>query len=295
MKSTSFTMLNTSNGASLGVRDKNGILDIGGVEHALRLGAPGTTDAIIKGHYDSAALSAAIAHAQEKGSNFIVSEADAKFAPCVTSPGKIICVGLNYMAHAAENNAKRPPEPILFSKFNSALNSHGGTIVVSKEVGRNFDYETELVAVIGKTARNVSEAEALDHVFGYCTGNDFTERDQQFRSGQWLLGKAGDGWAPIGPWLVTADQIDPENLNLKTLVNGTVRQESNTRDMIFSVRTLVSFISRYMTLEPGDLIFTGTPEGVIQGYPTEKRVWLKAGDTVVSSIEKLGDLKISLV
>jgi 2-keto-4-pentenoate hydratase/2-oxohepta-3-ene-1,7-dioic acid hydratase in catechol pathway len=288
-------MLQTPLGLSLGVRtDKGDIIDIGAAERAFKLGAPISADQVISGDYDASALKSTIEKARAAGRKYLVAETAAKFGPCVTEPGKILCVGLNYRAHAAEANQKLPKEPILFNKFNSALNNHGGTIAVSKEPGKNFDYETELVAVIGKTARNVSEADALTYVFGYCTGQDFSERDQQMRSGQWMLGKTGDGWGPIGPWLVTSDQIDPQNLNISTTVNGEQRQSANTRDMIFGVKQLVSYASRFMTLEPGDIIFTGTPEGVIAGYPPEKRVWLKAGDKIVSSIEKLGDLEFTL-
>jgi len=288
-------MLQTPMGLSLGVRaDKGDIIDIGSAERAFKLGAPVSTDEVISGDYDASALKSTIDKAKAAGRKYLVAETSAKFAPCVTDPGKILCVGLNYRAHAAEANQKLPKEPILFNKYTTALNNHGGTIAVSREPGKNFDYETELVAVIGRTARNVGEADALTYVFGYCTGQDFSERDQQMRSGQWMLGKTGDGWGPIGPWLVTADQVDPQNLNISTKVNGEQRQSANTKDMIFGVAQLVSYASRFMTLEPGDIIFTGTPEGVIAGYPPEKRVWLKAGDKVVSSIEKLGDLEFTL-
>lgn len=293
-KNMTLAMLQTPNGLSLGVRTDKGIVDVGAAEQAFKLGAPVSTDEVISGDYNASALKATVEKAKANGKH-LVAEKSAKFGPCVTEPSKILCVGLNYRAHAAEANEKLPKEPILFNKYNSTLNNHGGTIAVSKEPGKNFDYETELVAVIGKQARNVSEADALSYVFGYCTGQDFSERDQQMRSGQWMLGKTGDGWGPIGPWLVTADQVDPENLNLKTLVNGEQRQSANTKNMIFSVKQLVSYASRYMTLEPGDIIFTGTPEGVILGYPPEKRVWLKAGDKIVSSIDKLGDLEFTLV
>ncbi len=182
-----------------------------------------------------------------------------------------------------------------FNKFNTALNSHGGSITVSEEDAVKFDYEAELVIAIGRKARNVSEADALNHVFGYCTGNDFTARDLQSRTSQWMLGKSGDGYAPLGPWLVTADQVDGDNLKIECRVNGELRQSSSTADMVFNCRQLVSYCSKYMTLKPGDIIFTGTPEGVIAGKPKDKQVWLKAGDRIVTSIEKLGDLEFRLV
>jgi len=212
----------------------------------------------------------------------------------VTEPEKIVCIGLNYRRHAAETNNPVPKLPILFNKYNSALNCCGGTVAVSKEKAEQFDYEAELVIVIGRTARNVSEADAPKYIFGYATGNDFTARDLQSRSSQWMLGKTLDGSGLVGPWLVTADQVDGDNLKIECRVNGEVRQSSNTSDMVFNCKQLVSYISDYMTLQPGDIIFTGTPEGVIAGYPKEKQVWLKPGDRIVSSIEKLGDLHFTL-
>jgi 2-keto-4-pentenoate hydratase/2-oxohepta-3-ene-1,7-dioic acid hydratase in catechol pathway len=217
------------------------------------------------------------------------------YGPCVTNPEKIICVGLNYRKHAAETGNPVPALPILFNKFNSALLGHGGVIKVSQEAAEKFDYEVELVIVMGKVARNVSQADALSYVFGYCTGNDFTARDLQSRSSQWMLGKALDNSAPIGPFLVPADQVpDPNALRIECRVNGEVRQSSNTADMVFNCASLISYISKHFTLKPGDLIFTGTPEGVISGYPKDKQVWLKAGDKVTSTIERLGDLQFTL-
>ncbi|MFL5394811.1 MAG: fumarylacetoacetate hydrolase family protein, partial [Myxococcales bacterium] len=156
-------------------------------------------------------------------------------------------------------------------------------------------YEVELVVVMGKTAREVSEADALKYVFGYATGNDFSARDLQNKTSQFLLGKSSDGFGPIGPWLVTADQIpDPQNLKLECSVNGELRQSANTNDMIFSVANIISYASQHFTLKPGDIFFTGTPSGVINGMPPEKQVWLKPGDQVSCSIEKCGELRFSL-
>ena len=152
-----------------------------------------------------------------------------------------------------------------------------------------FDYEVEMVIVIGKEAKNVSKDEALSYVFGYTVGNDLSARDLQFRS-EWLLGKTCDHFGPIGPYLVTADELDPTNLNIQCSVNGEVRQSANTRDMIFDCATLVSYLSEHMTLKPGDIIFSGTPEGVILGYPEDQQVWLKSGDEVQVSVENIGTL-----
>ncbi len=288
-----FVTLRRDGTDSLGLKTDRGILDVRKAEAAWKLGAPTTiTEVIARG--GGRALSAMLGRAGSS-SEFLIPEDKAPFGPCVTNPDKIICVGLNYRKHAAETGQAVPETPVLFNKFNTALNGHRGTIGVSQIAATQFDYEVELVIVIGKTAKNVSEAQALDHVFGYATGNDFTARDLQRRTSQWMLGKALDGSAPVGPYLVSADLVpDPNALKLECKVNGEVRQSSNTVDMVFNCRQLVSYISRYITLAPGDLIFTGTPEGVISGYPADKRVWLKAGDKVRSTIEKLGELDFTL-
>jgi 2-keto-4-pentenoate hydratase/2-oxohepta-3-ene-1,7-dioic acid hydratase in catechol pathway len=161
---------------------------------------------------------------------------------------------------------------------------------------KKFDYEAELVIVMGKEAKNVKESEALSHVAGYCVGNDLSARDLQLENGgsQWMIGKTPDQFAPLGPYLVTADQVDPDNLMIECRVNGQTRQSSTTRDFIFNSRQLISYISRYITLKPGDIIFTGTPEGVIQTKPKEQQVWLKPGDTIACSLEKLSELQFQL-
>jgi 2-keto-4-pentenoate hydratase/2-oxohepta-3-ene-1,7-dioic acid hydratase in catechol pathway len=208
------------------------------------------------------------------------------FGPCVPKPSKIICIGLNYRKHAAESGMAVPTVPIAFTKYNNTLTRYGGDVELGP-VGEQFDYEVELGVVIGKKCKHVAEADALDYVFGYCVANDLSCRDLQFLSSQWLLGKSLDGFLPLGKYVVTADEAgDPQNLNLTCSLNGEQRQNSNTGDMIFSVAEIVSFLSRYMTLEPGDLILTGTPEGVIMGL-AEKN-WLKPGDVVEVEIEKLG-------
>ena len=219
----------------------------------------------------------------------LISEEEIVYAPCMTQPEKIICVGLNYADHAKESNMDIPTYPVLFSKFNNALAAHNQIIRLPK-TAEKFDYEVELVIVIGKEAENVSKDEALSYVFGYTVGNDLSARDLQFRSGQWLLGKTCDHFGPIGPYLVTADELDPSNLNIECKVNGEVRQSANTRDMIFDCATLVSYLSQHMTLKPGDIIFSGTPEGVILGYPEAEQVWLKSGDEVQVSVEDIGTL-----
>jgi 2-keto-4-pentenoate hydratase/2-oxohepta-3-ene-1,7-dioic acid hydratase in catechol pathway len=166
-----------------------------------------------------------------------------------------------------------------------------------RDVSYKFDYETELLIVIGRQARNVSEADALGHVAGYCTSQDFSARDLQTElpGVQWMVGKTLDNFGPIGPYFISADLVgDPSNLKIETRVNGELRQSANTGEMIFSPQQIIAYISRLWTLEPGDIIFSGTPEGVIMGMPKEKQVWLKAGDKLTSSIEKLGELNFSL-
>lgn len=223
-------------------------------------------------------------------SSYVLKEKELNWGPCVTRPNKIICVGLNYRKHANETNAAYPVVPILFNKFNNTLTGHLCDIAVPK-VTQQLDYEVELAIVIGKFAKYISKEEALDYVFGYCTVNDLSARDLQLRTQQWLLGKSCDDFSPIGPYLVTADEVgDPNNLKLTTTVNGEVRQNSKTSDMIFYCDEIISYISQHMTLYPGDVILTGTPEGVVLGMPEEKRVYLQPGDQVTVEIEKLGAL-----
>ncbi len=215
----------------------------------------------------------------------------APLAPVVTSCPRILCIGLNYRRHARECNLPLPPAPVLFNKFQNALCAHGDKVKLPGEY-KEYDYEAELVAVMGKPARDVSPEEALDYVFGYTCGNDLSTRDLQFaRGGQWLLSKTFDGFAPLGPCLVPAGELDPQNLDISSTVNGEVRQNSNTGDMIFPLREIIADLSRHFTLLPGDLIFTGTPQGVMQGYPADKKQWLRPGDRVSVTIQGIGTLE----
>jgi 2-keto-4-pentenoate hydratase/2-oxohepta-3-ene-1,7-dioic acid hydratase in catechol pathway len=235
----------------------------------------------------------ALAEAAVGRPELFLSESDLELAPAVPAPGKIICVGLNYRKHAAESGMAVPETPVLFSKFNNALAAHGEPVALPDNAVE-YDYEAELVAVIGRRTRDVSESEALNYVFGYCSGNDLSARDLQFRTNQWLLGKTPDKFMPIGPYLVTADEVgDPQALTVQCHVNGQLRQHSSTADMVFGVAHLVSYISHYMTLEPGDIISTGTPEGVIMG--TKAKIWLKPGDEVTVQIDRLGQLTNRMV
>jgi 2-keto-4-pentenoate hydratase/2-oxohepta-3-ene-1,7-dioic acid hydratase in catechol pathway len=280
----------------LAVKTGKGILDVQEAAKSLHLHTPATIDELLQ-HEDGPSLNALVDAALKPGAKVaFIKEDGIEYGPIVTHPEKIVCVGLNYRRHAQEIGAPIPKAPVLFSKFNVALNHHNGTIKLPTQVAKKFDYEVELVMVMGKEAHNVSEADALSYVAGYCTGNDFTARDLQLETGgQWLIGKTPDQFAPLGPYMVTADQINPDNLKLECRVNGETRQSSNTSDFIFNSRQMISYISHYITLRPGDIIFTGTPEGVIQGKPKDQQVWLKPGDKIACSLEKLGELKFDLV
>jgi 2-keto-4-pentenoate hydratase/2-oxohepta-3-ene-1,7-dioic acid hydratase in catechol pathway len=293
------TLLNIRRGAEyrLAVKNEKGILDVVEATKILHMHAPATIDDLLQNE-DGPSLNALVdAAAKSKAAQkAFLKEDTIEYGPVVTRPEKIVCIGLNYRAHAAEVGAQVPKQPVLFNKFNTALNRHNGQIKLPMDYAKKFDYEVEMVVAIGREAKVVSEADALSYVAGYATGNDFTARDLQLETGgQWMVGKTPDQFAPVGPYLVTADQIDPDNLKLECRVNGETRQSANTSEMINNTRKLVSYISRVITLKPGDIIFTGTPPGVIQGMPKEKQVWLKPGDKIACSLEKLGELNFELV
>jgi 2-keto-4-pentenoate hydratase/2-oxohepta-3-ene-1,7-dioic acid hydratase in catechol pathway len=280
----------------LGVRTPNGVLDAVEAAKLLHMAAPATIDDLLQNE-DGPALNALVDAATRSNAaqRAILKEEAIEYGPVVTRPEKIVCVGLNYRKHAEEIGVPVPKQPVLFNKYNNALNHHHGTIKLPVAVATKFDYEVELVMLVGKRAKDVSEADALSYIAGYCTGNDFTARDLQFDTGgQWMVGKTPDQFAPLGPYMVTADQIDPDNLKVECRVNGQTRQSSSTSDFIFNSRKMISYISARLTLRPGDIIFTGTPQGVISGYPKDKQVWLKAGDEIACSVEKLGELRFNL-
>jgi 2-keto-4-pentenoate hydratase/2-oxohepta-3-ene-1,7-dioic acid hydratase in catechol pathway len=281
----------------LGVKSDKGILDVPKAAQLLNLYAPATMDDLLQQEAGPAlnALVDAVSKSGQAEAAWL-NENVIEFGPLVSHPEKIVCVGLNYRHHAQEIGAPIPKAPVLFSKFNNSLCAHNGKIKLPAKVASKFDYEVELVIVIGTQARDVSEADALSYVAGYATGNDFSARDLQLETGgQWMIGKTPDGFAPLGPYMVTADQIDPDRLKVECRVNGETRQSSSTADFIFNTRQMVSYISRYITLRPGDVIFTGTPEGVILGKPKDQQMWLKAGDKIACSVEKLGELRFELV
>jgi 2-keto-4-pentenoate hydratase/2-oxohepta-3-ene-1,7-dioic acid hydratase in catechol pathway len=215
-----------------------------------------------------------------------------EFLPAV-NPSKILAIGRNYTDHALEGGAEPPKAPMIFNKLPSSLSAHNASIVMPT-ITDKVDYEAELAVVIGRRAKRVSEAEALDYVFGYTLMNDVTAREIQRGDGQWTRGKGLDTFAPLGPFITTRDEVaDVHNLNIKGLLNGEVMQSSNTSRMIFNIPYLVSYISQDITLEPGDIISTGTPEGV--GAFRKPPVWLKDGDVFEVTIEELGKLRNPVV
>lgn len=283
---------------TLGIKQGDRVIDVRRAANLLGMTAPLTLDAMLQ-QSRSAEISALAARATsaKAAQPAIIAEKDIQHGRLFINPGKILCVGLNYRRHAEEVHMAFPKAPILFNKYNNSLAGHNSVITLPPvELAEKFDYETELLIVIGKPARNVSESEALSYVAGYCTSNDFSARDLQLETGgQWMIGKTLDNFAPIGPYFVSSDLVgNPNDLKLQTTVNGQIRQDWSTNDFIFNCEQMVSYISRYWSLEPGDIIFTGTPQGVILGYPKEKQVWLKAGDEITSTIEKLGTLKFRL-
>jgi 2-keto-4-pentenoate hydratase/2-oxohepta-3-ene-1,7-dioic acid hydratase in catechol pathway len=224
----------------------------------------------------------------------IVDLAKAQYLPPFPAPPKIICVGLNYRDHSAESGFKQPDYPTLFTRFATSLVGHDAPVVRPK-ISDQFDYEGELVAVIGQGGRHISKASALDHVAGYSIFNDVSVRDYQFKSPQWTVGKNFDGTGPFGPVFVTADELPAgaKGLKIQTRLNGQIMQDDNTDNMVFDVATLIATISEAITLESGDVIVTGTPSGV--GVSRKPPVFMKAGDRIEVQIEKIGVLSNPVV
>ena len=225
------------------------------------------------------------------GGGATFSAGDVQILAPIANPEKLICIGLNYADHAAESGMDIPSEPIVFSKYASTIIGPGDTIKLPPS-SNEPDYEVELVVVVGKSGFNISEADAMNHVAGYTVGHDVSARDYQLQKpgGQWMLGKTFDTFAPIGPDLVTTDEIgDPHNLPIRCILNGETVQDSNTKQLIFKVPELIAYLSHVFTLNPGDLIFTGTPPGV--GMARTPQLWLKAGDHVACEIDGIGRLE----
>lgn len=219
---------------------------------------------------------------------------DPEFLAPVVAPGKLMAIGLNYADHIRETNSKTPPNPILFMKANTSIAGPDDDIVVDPEMTEMADYENELTVIIGQRSKGISQDEALGAVFGYTIGNDVTARDCMKSDGQLVRSKSFDTYCPIGPWITTADEVpDPQALRIKTLVNGEIRQDSTTGEMVYPVDYLIHFLARGMTLEPGDVLLTGTPHGV--GFVMDPPRFLSPGDVVECEIEGLGTLSNRVV
>ena len=272
-----------------GIRlDEETVVNLPEAGRAVGIDLPDSSTELVAGWEWRKKTELAVEFAQETGSGLYDAEGLTRHAP-VTNPEKVVCVGLNYRDHAEEGDNEIPETPVLFSKFPTTVTGPDSTIEWDPDLTEKVDYEAELVVVIGQEARRVGEDEALDHVAGYLVGNDVSARDLQHGDGQWVRGKSLDSFAPIGPELVTADEVsDPHDLRIWAEVNGERLQDSSTSNLIFGVEELVSFCSQAFTLKPGDLLFTGTPPGV--GVYREPPVLLDDGDSVTIGIEELGEL-----
>ncbi len=272
----------------LGVVQGDTVIDVAACDPTL----PATILALVNGGPDVlGAVADAVAGAPETA---LLALADVAPALPIARPGKFVCVGLNYAAHAREGGHEPPDYPSLFVRFASSLVA-AGQPVVRPHVSEQFDYEAELAVVIGEGGRHIAEVGALDHVFGYTIFNDVSVRDYQRKTKQWTPGKNFDGTGPFGPWVVTPDDLPPgaAGLRITSRVNGGTRQDSNTADMIFPVAKIVAIVSEFMTLEPGDVIATGTPSGVAHAMTPPG--WMTPGDTVEVEIEGIGVLSNPVV
>ena len=275
---------------ALGVVTERGIVDVSA------FAGPGTpvtmTEALAMGRERAIA---ALSEVVRRADAFLPPE-QIEYAPASDAPEKILCVGKNYAAHAAEvpELFKAPPgSPEIFAKFRNTLVPHGGKVRLNP-ASKKHDYEAEIAVVLGRRAADVSPKQALDCVFGYTLANDISARDLQKAASQWTPGKTCDTFCPLGPWIVTADEVRPDAMHLTGYKNGEKRQDGFSGDMIYSIPTLVSFLSRCCTLEPGDVILTGTPAGVILGRPAEKQDWLKAGDELAVHVPEIGTLRVTV-
>jgi 2-keto-4-pentenoate hydratase/2-oxohepta-3-ene-1,7-dioic acid hydratase in catechol pathway len=280
--------IQTASGPRAGVQLGEHFVDV----HATDSSLPASVRQILEG---GTALLKKVEQAVQKPTAVKIDRAKAKCLAPVPDPHKIICLGLNYRDHAAESGSPIPKEPILFSKYATSLIGDGDAIVLPP-VSQEVDYEAELVIVVGKGGKNIKAGSAHDHVAGYTVGHDVSARDWQLKKDgkQWMVGKTFDTFAPVGPVLVTADEVkDPHNLPIRLRLNGQVMQDSTTKQMIFSVGETIAYLSQVFTLQPGDLIFTGTPPGV--GFARKPPVFLKGGDVVEVEIEGLGVLRNPVV
>jgi len=240
-----------------------------------------------------AALAAIDRYLKSPSSSEVIHLAGAALLAPIPRPPKVICVGLNYRDHAAEAKMEIPPVPTIFSKFSSSIIGPGAPVILPRN-SQKPDYEAELAFIIGAGGRHIPAARWHEHIFGYMCLNDVSARDFQLATSQWLMGKTFDTFAPTGPWITTADEIDdPHNLDISMEINGEVLQDSNTRELIFAIPQLVEFLSSVFTLEPGDVVTTGTPAGV--GFSKKPPRWLRPGDEMVVRIQGLGELRNPVV
>jgi 2-keto-4-pentenoate hydratase/2-oxohepta-3-ene-1,7-dioic acid hydratase in catechol pathway len=276
-------------GCHLGLRLPEGVLDLTAAGYELDLAATFADWPAAKKRLTGLAAAA--------GTGPLLAADTLRWAPPAPPTAKIICAGLNYKRHIEETTRSGPPvfppEPLLFGKYSNALSAHLDTVQLPPAAS-HYDYEAELVAVIGRGGMNISPERAAEHIFGYTCGNDLSARDAQAKASQWLIGKTMPGFAPVGPWVVPGEDLDPCNLRIQCYRGDRLVQDSNTADMLFDVYTLVSYASRYIRLEPGDLLFTGTPSGVILGLPANQREWLRSGEEVSVVIEGIGRLTTRL-
>lgn len=301
-------------GPRLGVQVDRGVVDLRAAAAAraasqgeelsdplLRALIPGEMEAFIEGGsrcLDTAR--AAVQFALERGGEaqgqaLTLPAGRARLLAPLRRPPKVVCIGLNYSDHAAESGAKVPEEPVFFTKFASSIVGPDEPVVhPGPELTEKLDYEVELAVVVGRRGRDIAADRAMDYVYGYTVLNDISARDLQFRDGQWVKGKALDSFAPLGPCVVTADEVaDPHRLGLRLRLNGQTMQNSSTSNLIFGVPTLIAFLSRLFTLEPGDIISTGTPPGV--GFARKPPVYLKPGDVMEAEVEGIGALRNPVV
>ena len=277
-------------------RSALGILTPQGVVDAAAFAAPGAPvtmeEAFAMGREKAVA---ALEETVRRADAFLPEEEIVYALPCDT-PEKILCVGKNYAAHAAEvpELFKAPPgSPEIFAKFRNTLVPHGGQVRLNP-FSKKHDYEAEIAVVIGRRASGVTPEEAMDYVFGYTLANDISARDLQKAASQWTPGKTCDSFCPLGPCILTADAVRPDAMRITGYKNGELRQSGLSGDMIYSIPVLVSFLSRCCTLEPGDVILTGTPAGVILGRPAELQDWLKAGDVLEVRVDEIGTLRVTV-
>jgi len=269
----------------LGVKRPGGIFDVRAIAADIRPHAiPLSVEALLAG--GPTAKAALEAFVLDHPDVPLLDKSQITYGPCVPQPGKIICLGMNYQRHTAKLEAGQQPSPILFAKYNNSL-AAANEVIPLPPVAAEYDYEAELAVVIGRRAQHVSQAEALDYVFGYCNANDLSARELQRRTSQWMLGKILDKFFPLGPYLVTADEVPyPQALSIRAWVNGELGQDATTAEMIFTVAYLISYMSHHFTLEAGDVIATGTPDRVSR----LEKTWLKAGDLVEIEVQGLGRL-----